>query len=129
MVDLCQFTKDRAAKTCLRTVAIQQLHRPPGLQTNFCVCLSRLRCTEKTRTTKFSRRTIGFRRKCDQATCGNQYALLPRVAVKRQTDPIASLHVRDPRTKGQDTANTLIADQIWKRRRPVECSLDEEQSL
>jgi hypothetical protein len=44
-----------------------------------------------------------------------------------QKDPIANLHGRNPRAKGQDTANTLFADQSWKRRRPVECSLDEEQ--
>src|SRR6267378_4542270 len=69
---------------------------------------------------------IGFGRKGDQTMCGNQDALPPRTAVNRQKDPIANLHGGNPRTNGQDTANTLIADQIWKRRRPVECSLDEE---
>jgi hypothetical protein len=62
---------------------------------------------------------------CTSASGGR--AIPPSAAVNRQKDPIANLHGRNSRINGQDTANTLIANQIWKRRRPVECSLDEVQ--
>ena len=71
-------------KVCLWAVAIQELHWPPGRQTNSCVCLRRLRCTKKPGPTKFSRRTIAGK---------PQFDLIDPACVQRREVEVKSLAV------------------------------------